>query len=326
VIALPVVFAVGLWIYLNWTLYGDPIAFVHEASRNLPRPAPHVHGRLGSIPVEGPRVSHFALARSALGLQLGLFPATLIVGVALALWAVRRRSAPAIALAAVVLTQTTVAVGWAIVIGILGRTGQAPVLLLRYNMRAIPLTVVAAAWLLAVLPSRAKRLAAVGLLAAVVGSAPATANTMLHFHVGESERVFLKGLWTGKPQPVSGGGISVRDERDMATYIRAHIHGTRVILADDAQSFGVMLEDGHPERYQERVTISDARWLEIRDNPLGRIPYILVAVGRADLILQRWPTLSTPGPRPFFVRRLLHSNHDYALFSVKGVFPRAEGG
>ena len=106
----------------------------------------------------------------------------------------------------------------------------------------------------------------------------------------------------------------------------AVLHAGTSILADDAQSFGVMLEDGHPERYQERISISDARWLEIRDNPLGRIPYILVSLGKADLILLRWPTLSTLGPRPFFVRRLLYANPDYALFSVKGLFPRAEGG
>jgi hypothetical protein len=328
VIALPVFFSIGLWVFYNWTLYGDPVFFIHEASRNLPHAVPRLRGRVGSVPVQGPAHAHLSLVWSALKLQLTFFPATAIVGVTLAVWALRRRSGAALALAAIVLLQTAAAAGWATLIVVLGRAGNSPVLLLRYNMRAIPLTVAAAAWLVASLPPRARTIGAVALLAVVLGSAPATANTMLHFGTSESERVFLHGLWTGRPQPVAGGGVSAQYEREMATYIRAHIHGKRVILADDAQTFGVMLEDGHPERYQERITISDRRWDEIDQSPLGRIPYILVGLGKADRILGQWPTLglpTLPDSWPFFVRRLLHANPDYALYAVKGPFPRSVG-
>src|ERR671938_682915 len=100
--ALPVAFALGLWMYLNWTIVGSPTAFLS---------------------------------------------ATWIVGAALIAFAVARRNLIAASLAVVVLLQTAVAAIWALWTGATS-TGAAAVLLLRYNIRAVPLTVVAAAWLL----------------------------------------------------------------------------------------------------------------------------------------------------------------------------------
>ena len=69
-------------------------------------------------------------------------------------------------------------------------------------------------------------------------------------------------------------------------------------------------------------TASDEYWASVRDNPVGRVRYVLVQRGATrgrdpvfyDRILDAYPTLGTGEPPPFL--RLAHENGTYLLYAV----------
>jgi hypothetical protein len=321
VVLVPAAYGFLLWMGYNWIIVGDPVAFL--------RAGLGVAGAAGfvSAPVSHRLASGAAAgatgAWQALRLQFEIFPATYIVAGALAVFALVRRSVAAAVLSALVLVNAVSAALWAAAGGVAIATH------LRYNQRAMPLALVAVGWLLVVLPARWRTWTAAAALVIVAGSIPLTIRTMLHYHNAQGEHVYIKALETGKsqddvPKP-AGTGIPVRQAEHVASYIRGHVQGRDVILADNAQTFGVILADGHPDRYYDRIDFGDKKWLVARDKPIGRAHYLLVwrlvsSAGFAyDLIAARYPSLLGNGRRlrwPPFIRSRVYSTQLYALFSV----------
>jgi hypothetical protein len=164
------------------------------------------------------------------------------------------------------------------------RSGAHSYLQLRYNMRAMPLALVAIAWLYLIARPRWKRFAWAASLAAVVASIPFTAYTMEHYTVQYLELNFMAAVLhdRGITSPLTGVD-------PMARYIGAHVHGHDSILADDAQTFGVMLRTGRPDLFWDRIDKGDAEWRDVLAVPWGRVQYMLMASD--DLIAQRYPLL-----------------------------------
>jgi hypothetical protein len=198
----------------------------------------------------------------------------------------------------------------------------------------MPLTVVAGAWLLSLAPVARRSRGAALLLAGLVLSAPASAATMLVTNNELGESAFLRGLISGasqdgRPGP-KGSGISVADQREMARFVVAHVRGRNAILTDDSQTFGVILADGHPDRYFDRIDRGDEAWFAARDRPVGRVDYLLVkrSATRArnrvffDRIVDAYPALGSTERPPRFVR-LVHANPTFALYLVRGILNRA---
>ena len=303
-VAIPGLYGLLLWTYVTWSITGDPTAYLAVASRpDLP-----------------PAGTATELTLQTLAIHLTLFPPAPLLAVILLGLAVVRRSVVALVLGGALLLN---ALG---TIAFLVRTLEDIPLLLRYNMRAMPLTIVALAWLLAQLAPQRRRVVALTALGALVLAIPATAATMATARYQLGEAAFLEGIRTGtsqngRPGP-RGPGIDVEAQKEMADWIRAHVPGRNAILADDSQSFGVMLQDGHPERYLDRVDVSDERWAAVRDDPVGRVRFVLVQRGATrgrdpvfyDRILDAYPTLGTGKPPPFL--RLAHQNGTYLLFAV----------
>jgi hypothetical protein len=294
-------------VYLNWSLTGKPLAFFTE---QVP----------GAAPLRSPSAS---LVVDALLLQLEIFPLTLAVAL-VALWIGARRRAPLgvmLGLALCVNLLTT---------AVLVLRARDPVLLqVRYNLRSVPLVLVAAAWLLGLLAPARRRHAAIALLALLAASIPVTAATMLRSEHVLSEGFFLDGLLHGRDQDgrVSplGTRLSIRDEREMATFVKRHVRGRATVLTDDAATFGVMLADGHPARYFDRIDHGDRVWSAAVQNPVGRVKYMLVKRGAVranaanafDRIVERYPRLGRPdGPR---FARLVHANGTFALYAIEGL-------
>ncbi len=293
--------------YLNWTLTGKPLAFFTE-----------------QVPGAAPLAGHGAsLVLDALRLQLEIFPPTLAVAL-VALWVGARRRQPigiVLGLALCVNLLTT---------AVLVLRAHDPILLqLRYNLRAVPLVLVAAAWLLSLLTPARRRIGALALLACVAISVPVSAATMLRSPHVLSEGFFLTGLFTGRDQDgrVSplGTRLSIHDEREMAAFVRRHVTGRNAVLTDDAATFGVMLADGRPGRYFDRIDAGDRAWLAAVRRPAGRVRYLLVKRGAVranaanafDRIVERYPRLGEPGGPRF--ARLVHANGTFALYAVEGL-------
>src|SRR5207237_6287990 len=140
--------------------------------------------------------SHRSLAAffaHAVALQGVVFPVVYLLALVLVGVAARRRSVVALVLAASLLVNVPLTFAVA-------RAQPDHPLLLRYDMRPMPIVVVAAAWLLARLPGARRRAGAAVLFATLALSAAASTVTMLGSVDQLGERAFLRGLVTGRSQ------------------------------------------------------------------------------------------------------------------------------
>lgn len=307
VLVVPALYGLATWLFVNWALTGDALGFLS--------------GQL--VPKEGQETAYGVLelvARTGL-VQVAAFPAAAVVAVAVLVVGVRRRSPVGLALFA------ALAVSAAMTLAFVLRQQQDFLLQLRYNLRAMPLVVVALAWLLTTVPPVRRRAAGLAALGLLVGSGVVTGATMLTFPHALGEEAFVRGVLTGATQdgvaPPQGTGVSLADQRDMARYVRHHARGGNIVLTDDARNYGVMLVDGHPGRYLDRIDFGEPRWLRELERPSERIRFFLVERGATrdrdpvffDRIVDRYPTLGSGGTPPPFLE-LAYANASYALYRV----------
>lgn len=293
-IVVPVGYALLLWTFLTWEILGDPLAwfkalFPRSAGTTAATPEP-----LGGLILD------------ALQIHLTLFAPAVAVAALVLVVAVRRRNIVGLALGAGLLLNL------ATTLFILVRSQSTTFLELRYNMRGMPLVLLALGWLLMTVAPARRRIAGLAAVAAIVLAIPATAWTMLTSdHVG-AERVFLRALLYGETVGY------VDEQRTVAEFIRERVPGRDRVLTDDAQTFGIALLDGHPERYVDRIDVGDDVWLRIRDHPIGRVDYFLVRrdPSGSDLIAQRYPGLNDPShPLPSFTRAVFEHGR-YVLYAI----------
>jgi len=182
----------------------------------------------------------------------------------------------------------------------------------------MPLAVLGAAWLFyvwrpawkpgttgAATPGSRRRIGPVSLaiwastLVLLLAGLPMVWKTMSTYSYQYEENVFLRALVTGDDQEgntgIGGYPIGIADEKQMATYITDEIPDDAVILTDDAQSLGVMVLTGHPDRFFDRIDKGDGPWNVALNNPWGKVDYFLVSTNErcrrpcVDLIREQWP-------------------------------------
>ena len=311
----PIAYAGAAWLFFNWLIPGDPLYFLtfgvtgSDVSASLQAP---------ELPTTD--LSAAGLAAYLVKLNLALFPLTVLVTPVLLVTAFVRRNAMALALAALVATN-------AIVTALLYLQGHDSNLLqLRYNMRAMPIALIGAGWLYYVWRPRWARVGIwVATMAVLLVSLPTTWKTMATYTYQCQESVFLRALETGEDEEgntgVAGCPIGIADERGMADYISGHVGKGNVILTDDAQTLGVMLLTGHPERFFDRIDKGEGPWMDALSRPFGRVDYLLVTTYKRcrvesschDLARDRYPGIledAVPGMRVVF------STPGYALVKV----------
>jgi hypothetical protein len=334
VLVAPVAYVLAVWTFLNWVVFGDALGYLSgtlgnvtgtsEALTHVAGGAAATAGGAGPAVAGGGRpigaLLHQAL--DAVWLPTLLFLPTFPVAAALLIAGLRRRRVEALFLVAALLmgAATTVAV---VVLG-----NPATALHLRYNIRAMPIVLIAVGWAVATLSPRGRRWAAAALLVAMIAAIPVTALKMWHYDQAKGEHVFVAGLLSGDSQngvdQPRGTGINLREQRDMARFVRRAVPGRDTLLTDDGQTFGVMLLDGHPERYLDRIDIGDERWAAVRARPrrFGVRWFLVqrrqggVAIDQ-DLILDAYPQLSIDGGGLPWAR-LAHANGSYALYRLVG--------
>jgi hypothetical protein len=305
----PVVYGFGLWIFFNWLILGDPLFWLRNQ-------APGAGGQQG---VHHVTVAHLALTtilRQVLELNFELFPfAVLMVPVMVAVWA-RRRDAMTVSLTCLLLTNAATTVAFMVY-------SKEPFLLqLRYNMRALPIAVVAAGW--AICSLRRKRSRYLAGAVAVVGlaaSLPASWHAMKTYRFQYEDNTFTQAISSGLKEDFNGkiafGGypLGILQERQTADYILSHVDGRHAILTDDALSLEVMMVSGHPERFLDRIDYGDARWREVLNAPFGHVRYFLLSIYPQtvlDYIQLRFPGIAKGKPWAHIV----YANARYVLLSV----------
>jgi hypothetical protein len=288
----PITYGLMLWVFFNWLIIGDPLFW-------LKNQVPGAGGQQAALV----KVQHVAglgvqrIAHELLTLNLDLFPlAVAIIPVLLFVWLVRR-DGMSLCLAAMVSTN-------AVITGVLMYWSKQEALLqLRYNMRAMPIALIATAWVISNLRRPSSRtLAGLAAIAAVAACIPVTWHAMKTYPFQYEESVFARAMVTGEDQEgksaVDGYHVGIRAEKQMAAYILAHVHGRHEILTDDSQSLEVMTVSGHPELFFDRIDKGDATWYRVLNHPFGRVRYFLLSTFARglDLIQVRFQGIATQSP------------------------------
>lgn len=321
----PIAYGLGLWLFANWLILGSPFYFFGKQAPGFattpltPAPAAaRATAAVGGLPatpeaVTLEPVSLGHVLSTLIDLNARLFPLTIVVLVLLAIATVVRRDLMSLTLGIFVALN-------AILTGVLVYTTYNEGLFqLRYNMRALPLSLIAVAWLWLTFKQRWVR---AGLGVATVGillmSLPATWNLMESWRYQFEEQAFARAIATGKDQEgrptPSTGDVGIAPERRMADYIKSHIRRKNAILTDDAQSFPVMLFTGRPSIFRDRIDQGDAKFLDVRDSPWGKVQYVLVSrLAFDDLVGVRYPRLRTSNEPGF---RTVYKTKRWLLASV----------
>ena len=330
----PVAYVLAVWTFLNWVVFGDALGYLSGTLGNVTggEPASFSHVAAGASAPAGGAAHVIGGGRDigqllhqsfdALWLATLLFLPTLPTAAVLLYTGLRRRRVTALFLVAALL----VGAGTTIAVVVLGNPATA--LHLRYNIRAMPIVLIAVGWAVASLSPRRRRLVAASLLVAMIASIPVTALKMWHYGEAKGEHAFVAGLLTGRSQDgvdqPRGTGIRVRDQRDMARFVRREVSGRDTVLTDDGQTFAVMLLDGHPGRYLDRIDVGDQRWGAVRARPRSfGVRWFLVQRRQGgvaidqDLVLDAYPQLSIGGGGLPWAH-LAHANGSYALFRLVG--------
>jgi hypothetical protein len=282
----PVAYGMGLWIFMNWLVLGDPVAFLHGGvahSGATVNPDTHTgsaHHAAAVVAAAAPPVPHIPLAviaRLLLDMNWQLFLPIVVVGAALLVAFVLRRDLMALSLAAAVATNAATTAFFML------QTGQPGFLQLRYNMRSMPLAIVGICWLYAGWRRAWVRNAiAVAGIAVVAAAIPVTWHAMDAYPYQYGEQAFYDAV--GKGEDMEGKAVKlnyvmgVTPDKEMADYIDRNVHRRDAVLTDDAQSLTVMLLSGHPEYFFDRIDEGDARWYEGAREPYGRFGYVLVTM------------------------------------------------
>jgi hypothetical protein len=320
----PVLYFGMTWLFFNWLILGDPVYFLSFGATTADISTSQQD--VGGLPARdlGPA----SIAVYLVKLNFALFPLTVVAAAALLVTAAVRRNPMALLLAGLVTTN-------AIVTALLFlQTSDPNLLQLRYNMRAMPLALLGAAWLYYLWRPRPARVGIwLATFAILVGSLAMTWRTMETYSYQYEENVFLRALETGEDQEgnigIGGYPIGIAAEQEMADYITENVPADEVILTDDAQSLGVMLLSGHPDRFFDRIDRGEGPWLEALDDPWGDVEYFLVATNErcrapcVDLVRERYAGIlrdEFPG------LRIVFETDRYALIEIDERRPQDLGG
>ncbi len=293
----PVMYALGMWIFLNAVVLGDPFAWVSEASGSAP---------VNALSSTAPDFSVVDAISNALRIQL-IFPVTLVAVPMLVLGA---RDPVGYGLAALIV----LSIAWSVVSAAI--QGSVDVIELQDALPGMIAGCAGIAWCYLRAESMRALLWAVTVGLAIV-SLPLAWSQMQSFPHQNLEQAFTRAMFTGDDQEgsTSRGGfqVGVAPEREMANFIDEQGIDGNQILTDNARTFGVISITGRPDIFFDRVDKGDDEWQKILASPQGNVEYMLVQRTDADQILQEYPGLDAGEVDGFDP---VVSNERYALVAV----------
>ncbi len=293
----PVMYALGIWIFLNAVVLGDPFAWISDASSSAP---------VNAVASSAPDFSLIDAIGNALRIQL-IFPVSLV---AIPMLLLGTRDAVGIGIAILILVN----IGWSVVSAAI--EGSVDVIELQDALPGMIAGCAGIAWCYLRAESMRALLWAVTVGLALV-SLPLAWSQMQSFPHQNLEQAFTRAIFTGEDQEgtTSRGGfeVGIAPEREMARYISDQDLDPNLILTDNARTFGVIALTGRPDLFFDRVDKGDTEWQKVVDAPQGKVDYMLVQRTDADLILQEYPGIDVGDADGFDP---IVSNERYTLISV----------
>jgi hypothetical protein len=280
--AAPIAYVLGLWILFNTLIIGDPVGWVTDTTTSTQAINSTGLGNTGGLALD-------EVANRLFQLTIAVFPLGLLAVPALVVAFVTQRNDMALWLASFVVLGI-------VIIGVHAYAADDQSLLtLRDSMPMYVTSFVGAAWLYRSLPSLRVLVFAATTAVLLAGWFSAW-HGMRTYPFQSLEQAFTRTLFTGDDQAgtSSRGGynVGIASEARMADYINVQIPQRKdSILADDAQTFGVILLSGRPQNVFDRIDKGDTKFRQVLAKPFGRVDYMLLATnaGSGDIIRQRYP-------------------------------------
>lgn len=279
--AAPVVYMLALWILFNALIVGEPFGWLSDSATSAQ--AVNATG----IDTSGD-LSFNEIARRLLELNVIVFPLAFAVVPALVLTFVAQRNDMALWLASFVV------LGIVIIGGHAYFADQEGLLTLRDSMPMYVAAFVGAAWVFRSFEGARPIVWGVTALLMVVNLFTAWSG-MQSYPFQSLEQGFIKAIKTGDDQEgrPSRGGFrqGIRSEAQMASFINENVKKNNSVLADNAQTYGVILLSGRPQLFFDRVDKGDTRFRQVLDDPYGKVDYVLLTINPSsgDLIRQKYP-------------------------------------
>ena len=268
----PVMYAIGLWILLNAVILGDPFAWVTSAGGHA----------VDAAVAARPSFDLPAAIGDALRVQLVLPFA--LVAVPLLLTSARD------AIGYGLLGLVAIAIGYPVACAAIA--GSVDVIELRTALPALIAGIAGICWA-HLRGADGRRVTWALAVAAGVIALPLAWWQMGSYPHQNLEQAFTRGISSGDDQEgtasLGGFRVGVASEREMASFIEAHVTGERRILTDESRTFGVMDLTGKPGLFLDRADDGDDEWQRVLASPSGRVDYLLVNRDPGDRGLAAYP-------------------------------------
>ena len=297
----PIGYALGIWIFFNAIVLGNPFEWISLASNSTP---------VNAVASSAPGFDLFDAIGNALRIQL-IFPATLV-------------AIPLLFFAGGDSERRSISIGFALLILltilylVIGAWIQGSVDSIELS-DAIPGMLAGIggfAWVYLNSPG-IRGFAWGGLVALSVLALPLAWTQMQSYPHQNLEQAFTRAISTGDDQEgsASRGGyqVGIADEREMARFIEDQSIPKNQILTDNSRTYGVITLTGHPDIFFDRVDKGDEVWQQTLENPQDKVEFMLVEKDDADLIVDRYPG-AVDGAVPFLDPVV--SNDRYSLLRV----------
>ena len=283
----PIVYALALWTLFNGVIVGRPFEWLTSGSST-------------SLAIDSDQVAHHGavslveVTHRLLELTAGVAPLALIAIPVLVYAFLRIRDVMSLAIASFLALGLVIVGGDALIHNDLG------ILQLQNGLPLALTALLGAAWLFR---SQAQARMPIWLvtLAVLAVGIPLAWSAMQHYPFQNLEQAFARTIKTGQSQEgassIGGFTVGIEPERQMAAYIDRTV-GKRqhAILTDNAQTYGVIMLSGRPQDFDNRVDEGDGPWFAAREDPYGKVRYMLMAYrAPGDLIHQRYPEAASGG-------------------------------
>jgi hypothetical protein len=309
--AAPVVYALALWILFNALIVGDPFGWITDTTSTQAVNATGIDtaGTLGFDEV----------SKRLLELNVAVFPLAFAVVPGLVIAFLGRRNDMALWLAAFIVLGIVIMGGHALI------AQNEGLLTLRDAMPMALTSLVGAAWVYRSFDGFRIVIWGVTLALLVINLFTAW-HGMKTYPFQSMEQAFTRAISSGDSQEgtSSRGGftVGIDPEAQMAQYIKEHVSTKDAILTDNAQTFGVIILNGQPQVFFDRIDKGDEEWNTVMDDPFGKVAYMLVAFNprSGDLIQRHYPQLNAGTIQGFDV---VYRTDRYILVRVAARNPRA---
>ena len=302
----PVVYAFGLWTFLNFLITGSLFGWLGVPASTHAVNATGV-GTTAAYSF-GSVVTHvLQVLLVASPLVIAALPLLILAGLA-------HRDGFSFWLVGLLILMVILVGGEAV------RAGNVGQVVLK-NGLPVELTALAAlAWVYATAGGALRLISYCVTLALLVLALPLSWHGMLSYPYQNMEQAFIHALRNpGKnlTGTSSRGGYTVglKSELAMADYIKRVVgEQNHEILTDNSQTFAVVLLNGQPRVFVDRSQHGDGPWKKILESPYGKVKYMLINTqSPSDEIRQRYPTAATGGNPSF---RPVFTTARYVLVAV----------